>query len=175
MRVGRQSTVLPSVYTSIETDIALAGLEGPVDSCIVCIHIISASYPVVNMFAFSCCIRTVRNADLNAELISAHEIGPVPSLLDLVIVAESSRVHQASQWIASSIRANRIHLSSIVSRSNVELGLIYIADNLDVLVCLDHLCTIDRSRRNDSGAMCASCAVCDSFSFRVTDSLARFR
>jgi len=88
-------------------------------------------------------------ACLEAENVAAHEVVP---LLDLHVRAKGVGEYETSERVTALVSTVRVHLSSTVICLEVDLGLVNVADDLDVVRGLHELDTGESASGNETSA-----------------------
>jgi len=164
---SRLDTLVPgrgTVDTHRFADITVTRLEDAF--VIVSRHVPGATHHVVDMLAIGAGFRADACAD--AELIRAHEVGP---LMELLSGAKDVAVNETTDGVAVTVGAMVVELASLVARGDVNLGEVTLAGDLDVLGRLDKVDAVEGARRYHAGAVDVLGAVGDHLSLSVTDCL----
>lgn len=116
--------------------------------------IISAANAIVYVLAVAAGVGAGRITGLEAESISAHEIGPIRNLtIDSGGSTEDVREDHTAQGITAKISAVGVHFTSIVILIQVDVGLIDETSDLDVVVGFQVLETGNSTSRNETCTM----------------------
>lgn len=124
------------------------------------------THHVVDMLAVGGSIRADACAD--AELIRAHEVGP---LVELLSSAKDVAVNKTTNGVAVTVCTMVVELASLVAGGDVNLGEVTLAGDLDVLGRLDKVHAVEGALRYQAGSVAVLGAVGDHLSLSVTDCL----
>jgi len=129
-------------------------------------HVPIAAHDIVDMLAVDISICALAASD--AKFSGRHEVSP---LVNLTTRAEDVRVDQSTNGVTVSIGTVVIHLSTIITSYDVDLGEVALTGNLNVVGSLDEVDTSEGSRRHDARSVTRLGAIRDSNTFRVSNSI----
>jgi len=135
--------------------------------------IVCTSETVIYVLAVCAWGFTTRITDLDAEGVATHEVCPVVYLVVGVVVAttvgERVRVHESTDGVTTKVSTVRVELSSIVTGSKVDLGLIDKTSNLNIVWSLDDLHALESTLGNETGAVAGLGTPGNFLAFSVAD------
>lgn len=132
-----------------------------------------ATNTIVDVFAKGSSIGLGVITGLGTEEVTTEEVGPVPALLERTVVAavgrESVAVDETTDGVTTAVLPSGIELSTKVTVSNVQLGLVDEPNDLNVARTLDDLNTLQGTFRNKTGAAAFLGAPGNFFALAVTN------
>jgi len=133
-------------------------------------HVPITSESVVNVLAKSGGVGAFGVANSNAELTGSHEVSPFEDLLEL---SKATGEDDTSHRVSISIGAVRVQLSSFVICWNVQEGHVSDAGYLNIIWCLQPVCTGYCAVRNETSPRAVFDAPRDLDALGFTDSRTR--
>lgn len=150
LAVGHDLAVL-GVDTGEVLVLALARLEGTVLGVVR--RVVGTSNAVELVLAEFGVVRMVGVASFDTEGIAPHEVVPLNDLVVLVgVTSEGIGVDETAHGVTTKVSTVRVHLTSPVTGTDVDLGLVNETDDLDVGTSLHELDTLEGIARDQAGA-----------------------
>lgn len=125
------------------------------------------------MLAITRRIWTARVTGLEAKCVCAHKVVPINDLAIILVsgtrVAKCSRVDKSSERVTALVSTGRVHFTTKVISSNVDLGLVDVSGHLNVIWGANKLDTLNGAFWEETGPMAGFGAIRHSFSFSIAD------
>ena len=108
------------------------------------------------------------DACTDAELVRAHEVGP---LVELLPGAKDIAVNETTDRVAVTVGAMVVEFAAVVAAADVDLGEVTLAGDLDILGSLHEVDAFESALGHHAGAVAGLRAVGDHLAFVIANCL----